>query len=189
MIPSWTMSGVVPAIRPGVDGGHQDRSPYLVKLDQFISQYAFTQERAIVLNGFLNYRAALHDQGLVSGFQWLNGSFLEHIEDTESRAPRDIDVVTFFHLPEGQTQISLFPAIRDLFDTRLCKATYHVDGYPHMLGTLSEEREIRQTCYWYSMWSHRRDGVWKGFAQVDLDPAGDKYCAELLQQISTAGFS
>lgn len=189
MIPNWTMSGIVPPIRPGLDGAHKDRSPYAVELSDFLDQYALSPERANVLQGFLDYRAALHRAGLISGFQWLNGSFLEHVEDTQSRAPRDIDVVTFFHLPKAHTQRSLFPSIRDLFDTRLCKAKYHVDGYPHMLGTASEEREIRQTCYWYSMWSHRRDGVWKGFAQVDLDPANDHVCSQRLQRIISAGWS
>jgi hypothetical protein len=27
--------------------------------------------------------------------------------------------------------------------------------------------------YWYSMWSHRRDGMWKGFVQIDLSPSED----------------
>ena len=32
---------------------------------------------------------------------------------------------------------------------------------------------VRQSTYWYSLWSHRRNGQWKGFLQIDLSPADD----------------
>ena len=34
--------------------------------------------------------------GIGSGFQWLDGSFLENVEMTEKRDPGDLDLVTFF---------------------------------------------------------------------------------------------
>ncbi|RKW41698.1 MAG: hypothetical protein D8H96_09315, partial [Lautropia sp.] len=34
--------------------------------------------------------------------------------------------------------------------------------------------------YWYSMWSHRRDGSWKGFLQLDLHQARDADAREWL---------
>lgn len=39
---------------------------------------------------------------------------------------------------------------------------------------------IQRVSYWYSMWSHRRDGVWKGFVQVDLDPMQDPFAAQAI---------
>ena len=44
--------------------------------------------------GFLSFRDALQATGLVKGFQWINGSFLENVEEVEERNPRDIDVVS-----------------------------------------------------------------------------------------------
>lgn len=181
------MSGIIPPIRPGLPGHHSDRSPYHAGLDEFIDRFALSADRAKVLEGFLNYRAALHSLGIVNGFQWLNGSFLEHIEDTENRSPRDIDVVTFFHLPSGQTQASLLPAIQPLFDRNAIKEAYLVDGYPMVLGDPMSEPKIRQTSYWYSMWSHKRDHSWKGFVQIDLDPAADGVCSALLHQKISGG--
>jgi hypothetical protein len=182
------MSGIIPPIRPGLPGHDPDRSPYRAELHEFIAQFVLSADRAKVLQGFLDYRAALHDHRIVKGFQWLNGSFLEHIEDIETRPPRDIDVVTFFYLPSGQTQVSLLPTIQSLIDPNASKAAYSVDGYAMVLGDdPMSEAMIRQTCYWYSMWSHRRDGIWKGFVQVDLDPARDPACKTLLQEKIAGG--
>ena len=44
--------------------------------------------------GFLDFRALLHSLGINTGFQWLDGSFMENVELLEQRAPKDIDVVT-----------------------------------------------------------------------------------------------
>ena len=176
------MSGIVPPIRPGLPGFDPDRSPYHVGLDDFVSRFALSADRVEILRGLLRYRAELHSLGVVHGFQWLNGSFLEHVEDTEARPPRDIDVVTFFSLPAGQTQQTFLPSVGYLFDTDACKVAYYVDGYPHVLGGAHNGVSIRQACYWYSMWSHRRDGLWKGFVQVDLDPRLDSACDTLLRQ-------
>lgn len=33
---------------------------------------------------------------------------------------------------------------------------------------------VEQCTYWNSLWSHRRNGQWKGYLQVDLAPAGDR---------------
>lgn len=186
-IPNWTMSGIIPPIRPGVPGYHTDRAPYHALLEEFIERFAISADRAVILQGLLNYRAALYNIGVVEGFQWLNGSFLENVEDTENRSPRDIDVVTFYRMPQGYTQASLMPLIMPLVDTTASKASYCVDGYTFELDRPLSKFDVRQTAYWYSMWSHRRDGIWKGFVQVDLDPATDVICGTLLQQKIAGG--
>lgn len=151
--------------------------------------FAISQERADILNGLFDYRDALHNQGIVSGFQWLDGSFLENIEDLENRPPNDIDVVTFFEIPHGHTQATLLPHISHLFDPNQTKQDFMVDAYPFVMDGRIDGAAIRQTSYWYSMWSHRRrDKVWKGFAQVDLDPANDVQNRGLLNQKIAAGF-
>lgn len=172
-----------------MEGHDPDRSPYKVDLLEVIRKFALSKERADILLGLMSYRAAWHNLGISSGFQWLDGSFFENVEDLEARSPRDVDVVTFFDLPPGQTQRSLFPSVRPLLDVKATKTTYSVDAYGFPMGGAYDERAMKNTAYWYSMWSHRRNGMWKGFVQVSLDPANDSMCTSEIHRIIAGGFS
>lgn len=183
MIASWNMAGVLPPIWPGEDGHSPNRSPYLMKLTEVIEHFSSSPERISILDGFLNYREALHSANIVKGFQWLDGSFLENIEVLELRSPNDMDVVTFFHIPNDQTQISLLSQDARLFDPALAKQTFLVDAYAFVLGNPTEERHVKQISYWYSMWAHRRDETWKGFLQVDLAPHTDAEAKQFLASV------
>src|SRR5690606_15170279 len=121
-----------------------------------------------ILGGWLKYRQALYDSGVVSGFQWLDGSFLENLEsENSSRPPRDIDVVTFFELPDGMSQVEYDRRYPDLFDAGAMKTAFHVDAFGMVLGQTMNRRIVSQVSYWYSLWSHRREDFrWKGFVQV-----------------------
>lgn len=107
-LPHWSNAGVLPPVRPNHLGYSPDRSPYAVSLLTLVERFSTTPERIKILQGFLQFRAFLHELGVTSGFQWLDGSFMEQVELLESRSPNDIDVVTFFELSEGQTQRTLF---------------------------------------------------------------------------------
>lgn len=187
MIPAWNMSGVIPPIRPGQPGHSSDRSPYLAQLTSVVDKFSFSQERQEILRGFLAYRAALHSLGVISGFQWIDGSFLEDIEAQESRPPKDIDVVTYFYLPAGETQLSLIAKAGNLFDKKHVKETHHVDAYQNVLGGPLSSSLVRRVSYWYSMWSHRRDGTWKGFIEVDLAPHEDAPASVILASKISGG--
>ena len=179
-LPNWNSAGVLPPVRLGNAGHSADRSPYAVSLLSLIERFSSSPERIKILQGFLQFRACLYEIGIVSGFQWLDGSFLEHVELLEGRSPNDIDVVTFFELPEGQTQRSLAEKNKDIFDIQYLKNTFSVDGYFTQLGQPTNQQQVKNIAYWYSMWSHRRDGVWKGFIQVNLDPTEDVDAKQLL---------
>ncbi|MCU9838736.1 hypothetical protein OEZ49_13235 [Ruegeria sp. WL0004] len=189
MIPAWNMAGIIPPIRPGQPGFCPDRSPYRVDLVDVIDRFATTKERVGILQGLLNYRAALTASGATVGFQWLDGSFMENVEDVEGRAPNDIDVVTFFELPAGETQTSFLRGNADLFDRKKTKATFLVDAFPQVLGQQLTYSRVRQTVYWYSMWSHRRTGLWKGYLEVDLSPANDAPAQSRLDSIVAKGLA
>jgi hypothetical protein len=185
-IPAWTADGVLPPINASQPVS-PERSPYVVSLTDYVLRFSDTAERRTVLDGLLRYRAELHAAGLVAGFQWLDGSFLEHVERIEGRAPRDVDVVTFYRLPPGRTQRDVVSATPSLFlDHAGVKATYFVDGYHEHLG-MEAEKLTRRTAYWYSVWSHRRTQLWKGFVQVDLAPAEDATAAATLASLSSQG--
>ncbi len=183
MIPEWNISAVLPPIRPGAAGHSPDRSPYKASLSEVVERFAKTPARLEILRGLLNYRAELRKRGISTGFQWLNGSFMEHKEVLLLEPPKDVDVVTFFNLPNGLDQATFSPQIADLFDVANTKQTYHVDAYPCVLGASLGETHVTEISYWYSMWSHRRNGLWKGFVQVDISEDDDNIAMALLAQI------
>ena len=182
-IPNWNAQGVVPPVDPQNPTSPLHRSPYSVSLAELVQRYATSPERETILGGLLSYRAAIHQAGLVAGFQWLDGSFLENKELLHSQPPGDIDVVTYYQLAPGQTQVQV--GARDPFlfggDINAIKQRYHVDAYFVSLQT-APELLISQSNYWYGMWSHQRQTLmWKGFLQIDLAPGEDANAAQILQ--------
>ena len=153
----------------------------------FVTGFGTTDTRRNIISGFLRFRSELTKAGLVTGFQWINGSFLEHIEQIEGRNPRDIDVVTFFHLPEDQTQEALLRRASWITDRRDTKNRYSVDAYYVNLDADSSESLVTQAAYWNSLWSHRWDGRWKGYVQIDLAPTDDSTARASLATASTTG--
>lgn len=96
-----------------------------------------TEARRRLLAGLLNFRVALHEAGLVEGFQGIDGSFVENVEERESRSPEDIDLVTFFSIPGGHTQETLLKRFPGLFDNSRLKIDYSVDAYFIPLSQIS----------------------------------------------------
>lgn len=172
-VPPWNSKGILPPVIPGESGSSPHRSPYPVDMHTFALQFGTSPERMEILNGLLQFRSGLYELNIIDGFQWLDGSFVENIELIETRSPEDIDVVTYFWLPPGETQQSLREKAEWLFDKAQCKKRYAVDSYFFDLGEPMDIERIKLISYWYSMWSHRRDHHWKGFVQVDLDPSTD----------------
>jgi hypothetical protein len=189
-IPGWNAEGVLPPINP-TQPVSTERSPYAVSLTDFILRFGQTAERRRALGGFLRYRAALHEVGLNNGFQWVDGSFLEHVEAIEARPPNDLDLVTFYRLPAGKSQRDLLAAAPSLFPLsaqgkQALKVSYLVDAYLVDLGS-TPERLTRQSAYWYSVWSHRRNQIWKGFVQLVLAPLEDAAAVSTLASLDNSG--
>ncbi|MBF0345640.1 MAG: hypothetical protein HQL06_15610 [Nitrospirae bacterium] len=169
-IPGWNHQGILPPI---IDINTVTRSPYAVLFTDFVLRFGTTPKRQTILSGFMSFRAQLHAAGLVKGFQWINGSFLENIEMIENRDPADVDVVTFFYLPPNKTQKDLNEAYPRLFNPVHTKDDYHVDAYFVQLNVDTPETLVQLSSYWYSMWSHRRNCQWKGYLQIDLSQIDD----------------
>lgn len=185
-IPQWTSQGVLPPVN-SVAPTAADRSPYPVTLTDLVLRYATSQARNRILRGFLEFRAALHSARLDKGFQWVDGSFLEDVQMIEGREPRDVDVVTFFHLPDGQTQEDLVRNSPRLFNPVDTKADYRVDAYFVQLNGNAPEPLVGQSAYWYSLWSHRRNGQWKGYLQIELSSANDQVAQANLEKMTSQG--
>lgn len=184
-IPEWNRRRVIPPVR-NVPGNLQhlaeNRSPYKATLAEVVKRFAFTAERIILLQGLLDYREALYNAGIRSGFQWLNGSFVEHVEArdrrNDGRTPNDLDVITFFYPPPGEPLED-----GELFDPAATQLKYHVDAYAVILGTTLTADSVETITYWYGMWSLRkRDNQAKGFLQVELDPDHDQEARKALKE-------
>jgi hypothetical protein len=186
-VPDWNNAQVLPPIFPGKPGNSPDRSPYRVSMAAMVARFATSPERIRILHGLLDYRIALSKTIISDGFQWLDGSFMENKELIEGKPPNDVDVVTFFELPEDKTQDDLLGDNPDLFDNESVKARFKVDSYMHQIGGLLKQFDVRRISYWYSMWSHRRDERWKGFLEVTLSDAENSEAKALLEQIEREG--
>ena len=183
-IPDWNSLGLLPPVDPASPPTSRTRSPYLVSLKDVVMRFATTSERESVLQGFLNYRAALHALGLVAGFQWLDGSFMEDVETLEQRAPKDIDVVSFVHTP---AEFRLDAAALQVLDHDSAKASFKVDAYFVELNRLPPDQLTTESAYWYSLLAHRRNHIWKGFLQINLAPSEDADALAWLNQNRSTG--
>ena len=151
-------------------------------------QFSTSPHRQNLLSGLLSFRSALHGVGINAGFQWLDGSFLEWVESSRSCPPNDIDAVTFYIVPSGQTQQTLEASHPQLFDHDYIKDNYHVDAYFFELKGSTLGRLISESTYWYSLWSHQRNSLlWKGYLQIDLSPTDDNIALDNLNRIKNQG--
>lgn len=182
-IPTWNALGLLPPINDDTPISPH-RSPYPVSLKDVVMRFATSAERRAILQGFLNFRQILHHLGYTSGFQWLNGSFMENVETIENRTPRDIDVVTFMYDPK---EIEIRDDEADLLDHDNLKKQFKVDAYFVGMDEISKSELAEQAAYWYSVWSHRRNQAWKGFLQIELNPIEDAEALGWLRQFDASG--
>ncbi len=129
-------------------------------------------ERAQLLLGLLEYRKNIRALGFTDGFQWVDGSFTENVENSQNRAPKDIDLVTFVHPPMGLEKDAIngiFAANPDIFDRSRAKVKFGCDTFIIPLSG-SPETLVKRAMYYFQLFSHRRDDqVWKGFLQIPLE--------------------
>ena len=182
-IPDWDHSGVIPALDED-NPTSRDRSPYIVSMRQLVERFGTTEHRRKLLGGLMDYRSDLRQAGLLQGFQWINGSFVEDVERTSSRPPEDIDVVTFYYVPDGYTDETFYAKNQTLLDPGSAKARHYVHAYYVRLNSGSVESVIRNCTYWYSLWSHSREGVWKGYLQMSLEVDEDGAARHDLDRIA-----
>lgn len=184
MIPEHNQSGVLPPFLPGsAPSNLGSMAPYKVSLLQVAQRFAVNEDRIKILEGFVGYRSALREVGFYSGFQWIDGSFVEKPELIYGRPPRDIDIITFsprpeqFHDPKKwqdfmQTRL-------DLFDPEAIKKKYFCDAY--FVDLLTHPLFlVNQTAYWFGLFSHQRETfLWKGMLEVPMTEEDADVCAFL----------
>lgn len=184
---SFNHSGVLPPFL-GDDATKQAQcSPYEIPLLDFVKFFSGTPERKLLLISWLKYRMALKEIGIAEGFQWIDGSFVEDVENNLGRSPGDIDLVTFGKRPNGINNADFTEIVKNnmvLFVPELAKQAYNCDAYFVDLG-LPQEVIVKRTTYWFGLFSHQRaTSLWKGIIEIDLSE-GEGYALKLLEDGGT----
>lgn len=159
-------------------------SPYESNLQEFVVHFATSLERVAILRGLLSYRRELRLIGVVDGWQWMDGSFVENVEALRNRAPADIDLVTFSRVPgDAAEKRRVVLANMNLFDRDQTKALYKCDAFFVDLDK-KPELLIDDSRYWFGLFSHQRDtSLWKGMIKVPLEAqTNDDAALALLNQ-------
>lgn len=153
-----------------------DLSPYQCTTFDLCDRFATTSERIRILTGFLEFRKILRANGLKNAIQWLDGSFLEDVETRDGRDPRDLDLVTIYWGYDQAFQNSLMAGLPEFANSMLSKQRFLLDHYPFD-ATYNPLFTVDYTRYWVQLFSHNRNGVWKGMLSISLDTEADDLMA------------
>lgn len=191
-IPIFNHEGVLP---PYLENPTNfENSPYKTYIGDIIYTFATSKQRCNILRGLITLRDKLFRLGF-SGFQWLGGSFVENISIREDREPNDIDVVNF--VMHDIAEEYLVETLREhkiitLFKSKnyyLCDS-YFVDisnnkRHKNISPLLYNKNIIDQTRYWYGLFSHTRDNLWKGMLEVDIpySPREIDFCLAMIDDL------
>jgi hypothetical protein len=172
-IPSFTIDGVLPPFKgtSGPGGQMHDMSPYYSISSEIVQSLGTSIGRLDILEKWLQHRTDLAAIGISSGFQWIDGSF---VEDKE---PKDMDTVVFLNRPTTCPDVAAFNALvvqnMGLFDRAALAANYKLDAFFVYLGG-NPAGIVGQTQYYLNLFSHRRgDYLWKGILRAELGTLAD----------------
>jgi len=172
-IPAYDAGGVLPPFLGALPGHSATQTPYRASIEELVHRFGVSDVRNRYLRGLLELRAELRALGVTSGFQWIDGSF---VEDKEARGlvPGDIDIVTVFDRPVGVGDNAAWLAHARpravLFDPAYCKATFNCEAFYIDLGN-NAQAIAQQSAFWFGLFSHQRSTFrWKGIVEVNLGP-------------------
>jgi hypothetical protein len=168
-IPDHTPEGVLPPYTGSVEDDEL-RSPWRTSIAELVVRFGTSPVRTELLSGLMQLRASLYAIGIREGWQWIDGSFVERVEQIRGIPPRDIDVVTFADLSQLDRRDS---AVR----AALYRRVPGCDAYLINLAnyTAKPAEVTRLVNYYYGMFSHqRRTQLWKGFLEIPLSSEDDQ---------------
>lgn len=172
MIPNFNHNNVIPPHK-GNPTQLSDVSPYECDINEFCTHFSTSSERIEILKGFVQFRIKMTQNGIINGYQWIDGSFSENIEVSENRPPKDIDVVSFIKgiaVNRFDEINSQFPEFSSPDKSKLAyKVDHYTVPYDHR-----PDLTVEYTRYWCQLFSHNRNGVWKGMLKIPLDATGIK---------------
>lgn len=181
-IPNFDHNNVLP---PHL-GNPRDRthlSPYQCTILELCHRFSTSAHRINILKGLIEFRQKMTNSGVVYGFQWLDGSFLENIEISENRQPNDLDIVTFFGGLSVNEQATIRATFPEFANPTLAKNTYNLDHYA-VDYSFSPEVTVEMTRYWIQLFTHNRNSVWKGILKLPLNTQiDDQHALDYLNSI------
>ncbi len=178
-IPSFDHNNVLPP-HMGNPTDKTHLSPYSCTILELCHQFSTSGQRIAILKNYITFRQRMTSLGIIIGFQWLDGSFMENIERSESREPNDLDIVTFFGGISRADQANLIKIFPEFASPVLAKNTYKLDHYA-VDYTYHPDVTVEQTRYWLQLFTHNRIGVWKGILRLPLNtPIDDQHALDYL---------
>jgi hypothetical protein len=182
LIPNFDHNNVIPP-HLGNPIHKEHLSPYRCTTLELCKRFATSKERIEILNGLLLFRKKMNNFGIKEGFQWLDGSFIENIEVSEKRAPRDLDLVTFFGGLTFEYQKELAVQFTEFLNPTFSKEKYKLDHYI-VDYCFSPDATVELTRYWVQLFSHNRLNIWKGMLRLELNtPEIDTESIQYLKEI------
>lgn len=186
-VPAFNIDGVLPPFTGDNPGGSpESMSPHKATCEEVVQRFGFTDRRRELLEKWLLHRQEMRRVGIVHGFQWLNGSFVE------DKTPNDIDIVTFLRRPQGIYSPFAFGQFMSnnqrIFRRRLVFELYGIDAF--FLDLESDpDKLVSMSRYYVLLFSHQRSTLlWKGLLEVRLDdPAGDAAAFQALADARPTG--
>lgn len=141
-----------------------------------------SDRRLDILQSWLVHRSELRGIGIVAGFQWLDGSFVE------DKVPNDLDIASFVARPVGYSDdvawAGFVGANLSVLSRTEVKARHPLDFFVTDFGS-TPETLVGFAAYFMNLFSHRRvDNLWKGMLRVGLDDPSDDALAS--QNIASA---
>lgn len=184
-IPDFDHNNVLPPHlgNPTVVG---DLSPYCATTLELVQKYSTSNARIKILRNFISFRERMAAHNIINGFQWLDGSFLQNIEQSDGRPPNDLDLVTFYKGLSLSDQKEILEGFQEFIYSDLSKSNYMLDHYG-VDYAFDPDVTVEQTRYWLQLFSHRRvDMVWKGMVRIELNtPDIDTEALEYLNSIES----
>ncbi|KAF2512823.1 hypothetical protein EYY60_06865 [Flavobacterium zhairuonense] len=182
MIPKFDHNFVIPP-HLGNPTSKEHLSPYCCTTLELCQTFVTSQNRIEILKGLLSFRKKMNDFGITQGFQWLDGSFTEDVENRENRPPNDLDLVTFFGGISIEHQEIILKEFIEFGDSQTAKLNYKLDHYP-VDYCYSPDVTVELTRYWIQLFTHNRLGIWKGILRLELNtPHIDEESYEYLKKI------
>jgi hypothetical protein len=159
-------------------------SPYPCTILELCTKFSTSPERIEILKNFVQFRKKMTINGVLFGFQWLDGSFLENIEISQNRPPRDLDLVTFYGNISPTDQANISVSFPEFINPILSKTNFLLDHYPADI-TYNPIATVEITRYWLQLFSHNRNSVWKGILQLPLNSeVDDQYALDYLNNLN-----
>jgi hypothetical protein len=172
MIPAFDHNGVIPPYLGNPANGSNFMSPYPTNSMELCQRFGTSKERIEILKGFMAFREEMR-KFKISGFQYLDGSFLEDIENSsEKRPPNDLDLLTFYMPLTKDQQFEILTNFMDFGDRTTCKTNYRLDHMQISLG-IHPFHIVEFTRYFLQLFTHNRSNVWKGMLKLDVGTFGE----------------